>query len=132
MQYYSLLMTSIKEKAIIGQRLAVIRMSKGLTQEDVAEMIGTNAGHISQMETGKRAIGAKSLPKLCEALKISPNDLYLNGLKKEEDVDPLELPWVIRATIELMSKLPDHEQTDFLSKLQKRIAEFEQEKKARR
>ena len=39
--------------AVVGHRLAEIRRSRGLTQQDIAERMGVTKGRISQIEQGK-------------------------------------------------------------------------------
>ncbi|CAK0753545.1 hypothetical protein CCP3SC15_1980001 [Gammaproteobacteria bacterium] len=64
------------QKKEMGRNLARLRNQRGWTGEKLAEMISSNAGHVSQMENGVRGIGAKVMPKICKALGITPNDLY--------------------------------------------------------
>lgn len=63
-------------RKLMGENLARLRKEKRLTQERLAEMIETNAGHISQMEKG-RGIGPDVLAKLCNALKAKPLEFFL-------------------------------------------------------
>lgn len=59
------------------------REFKGLTQGDLAGLVGTNANMIHYLETGERGLSAKWLRKLADALGITPGWLL--------DYDPSEL-----------------------------------------
>lgn len=51
--------------------LRVIREWRGLTQAELAKKTGRATQYISQLETGKRAIGRKTAKVLAPALKVS-------------------------------------------------------------
>ncbi|WP_225725397.1 MULTISPECIES: helix-turn-helix domain-containing protein [unclassified Nocardia] len=52
---------------IIGQRLAEIRLSRGLTQQQIADRMGVTKGRISQIERGNIA-GYELLARYATAL----------------------------------------------------------------
>jgi transcriptional regulator with XRE-family HTH domain len=43
-----------------------LRESKGLTQQQVADLLGVNVGHVSKMENGKRKLGPQRAIALSE------------------------------------------------------------------
>jgi transcriptional regulator with XRE-family HTH domain len=53
-----------------GTALAGARYKEGLTQRQLSDLTGIPQRHISEMETGKRAIGRKCARLLSAALKI--------------------------------------------------------------
>ena len=53
-----------------GLLLKGMRIREGLTQKELAEMIGTKTHHISEMEHGKRSIGKAMAHKLAKALGV--------------------------------------------------------------
>jgi DNA-binding XRE family transcriptional regulator len=55
--------------------LRVIREWRGLTQAELAKKTGRATQYISQLETGKRAIGRKTAKVLAPALKVSADVL---------------------------------------------------------
>ncbi len=58
---------------LLGQRLAA-----GLSQEQLAEMVGMAQADISRIETGKTsAISLDVLDRLCKALKCEPGDILV-------------------------------------------------------
>jgi transcriptional regulator with XRE-family HTH domain len=54
------------------------REAAGLTQAELAEVIGVRQATISDLETGKsRRIGLDLLGMLCEVLDVEPSDLIV-------------------------------------------------------
>jgi transcriptional regulator with XRE-family HTH domain len=65
---------------VFGDRLRSTRKGLGLSQEQVAEALGTAHGWISELETGRRPqVQAQTLYRLCEILHVSAD--YLLGLQ---------------------------------------------------
>ncbi len=60
----------------VGERLREIRQSKGLSQAALGKMVGLSDAAITQYEKGRRQIGADELPRIAEALGVSPCDFY--------------------------------------------------------
>ena len=63
------------KKAEIGARLRVLRKERGMTQAELAELVGTHFANISQVERGIRGLGIEQAMKLCAALRASPDRL---------------------------------------------------------
>ena len=60
--------------------LKEVRMQAGMTQEQLAESIGTSKAYISQLENGTRNIDTirqSTMSKLCAALNCNPEDLIV-------------------------------------------------------
>lgn len=55
--------------------IARLRMERGLTQTELAELVGCKKQHISRWETGERSPGGKSLIALAAALDCSIDEL---------------------------------------------------------
>lgn len=53
-----------------------LRLARGLTLQQLAQQIATDAGNLSRIEQGKQGISAMMLDKLCDALDTSPAQLY--------------------------------------------------------
>lgn len=66
MHYKIKVMTNTEK---LGNALALLRQSKGLTQKDVAEMIGKTQKNIWLMEKGK-SFSSKSLEMYLEAVQM--------------------------------------------------------------
>ena len=54
-----------------GEKLQLLRKERGLTQAELAERLGVKQHHISEMENGKRPIGAEMAHRLEEAFGTS-------------------------------------------------------------
>lgn len=55
-----------------GRHLQAWREYRGMTQEELAEQVGTYSGQISLLENGKRQLTVRWLHKLADALQIAP------------------------------------------------------------
>ncbi len=64
---------------MIGERLRAIRRERGMTQAELADLLGTHFTSVSQMERGLRGITVQQLIKLSTALGVTPNDVLLSG-----------------------------------------------------
>ena len=51
------------------------RMAAGLTQRELAEMVGTGQGTIHDLERQQRGAYPKTIRRLCAALDVEPADL---------------------------------------------------------
>jgi transcriptional regulator with XRE-family HTH domain len=58
-----------------GKNLLAARKKLGLTQEEVAERSGVQAGEISRIERGKRDPQISTLEKLAAAVELPPGRL---------------------------------------------------------
>ena len=76
-------MSSLKQK--FGMRLQEIRKSKGFTQEKLAEKIGVDTPHISNIERGKYFVTAETLENIATALSIQPKELFDFGHIQKRD-----------------------------------------------
>lgn len=76
---------------IIGNNIRQRRKLKGLTQEQLAELVGTNFSYIGKMERGEHNIKIKTLEKVAKALDVSLPVLLSNGAFKDLDVSEIVL-----------------------------------------
>ena len=67
----------------IGIRIRDFRESKGLTQKELAEIVGVQDAVISNWETGRNRPNVDVLKKLCTALNTSADELI--GIKRKEN-----------------------------------------------
>jgi len=70
----------------IGIRINAKRKERGLTQEQLAEMMDVSIQMISNLELGKKAVRPENLVKLCNALNVSA-DYILRGSRSELEID---------------------------------------------
>ncbi|PZX07945.1 putative transcriptional regulator [Psychrobacillus insolitus] len=61
----------------MNNNIADIRKSKGISQKELAEMIGVSANWMNHIEKGKRRPSTKTLEKIAEMLQISIKDIFL-------------------------------------------------------
>jgi len=59
----------------LGKNLRAARKRLGLTQEQVAERSGVQAGEVSRIETGKRDPKVSTLERLAKAVETKPGRL---------------------------------------------------------
>jgi len=59
----------------LGQNLRDARDKLGLTQEQVAERSGVQAGEVSRIESGKRDPQVSTVLKLAKAVEVKPGEL---------------------------------------------------------
>lgn len=72
-------MSAISEQKLMkafGKRVATVRKSKGVTQQQLAEQIGMSVVAIAYIETGKRWARLGTLNKIAKALKVNVADLF--------------------------------------------------------
>jgi len=63
----------------LGGRLRDIRQARGLNQAQIAEMIDVKRSTVSQIERGKRALAARELARLADALGITTDSFIDPG-----------------------------------------------------
>lgn len=91
---------------IVGARLRQIRLEKGMTQADVAAILGCSASTISDYEYGNRAIPVADLEVLVRGLSV-PLEVFMD---RDSEVGAWHK---LRAEFEQFSALSD-EMRDFL------------------
>lgn len=69
-------MTDLRK--IIGNRIRVIRKTKELTQQQLAELSNLDDAYIGGVERGERNFSIDTLEKIVTALKIQPTELFQN------------------------------------------------------
>lgn len=64
---------------IIGKRVRTYRKQAGMTQGKLAEKAGMDTNNVSRIERGISTPTLESLVKICNVLKVTPNDLLLES-----------------------------------------------------
>lgn len=59
----------------MANRIKELRLERGLTLEELAEMVGTSLQQISRLELGDRRLSEKWMRPIARALGVSPGDL---------------------------------------------------------
>lgn len=66
----------VETKQLIGVRIKELRNKRGLTQEQLAEMMGINPKYISSIERGKENPTLDIFIKLSETMDVSIGNLF--------------------------------------------------------
>ena len=66
-----------------AERIKMLRIRSGLTQQQVAESIGTTKSTISKYEHGLRKVNNEHLCKMAEIYEVDPLYLFLGKTEKE-------------------------------------------------
>ena len=82
----------------IGATIKQLRLSKKLTQEELAANLGITSKAVSQWECDRTSPDISQIPALCNFFQISADELLNINLKKFEE----EKQSIIRRTIELL------------------------------
>lgn len=72
-------MTITQERKLMksfGKKVAEVRKSRGVTQQELAERINMSVVAIAYIETGKRWARLGTLSKIAKALKVNVSDLF--------------------------------------------------------
>jgi transcriptional regulator with XRE-family HTH domain len=86
----------------MGMRIKELRKKRGLTGEQLADMVGITKGYVSEIETGKKTPGAGLVLRLADALKAEVFELYDGTLTEQKAA-------ALRAHMEVMSQLDDQD-----------------------
>ena len=66
---------------LLGQRIRVARLAAGLSQEQLAEMVGLTSQHISHTEVASTKISLPALVKIANALHTSVDKLLSDSIQ---------------------------------------------------
>ena len=69
----------------IGTRISSLRRQKGLTQEQLSELMDVSIQMVSNLERGNKAIKIDNLVRISEILEVS-TDYLLSGKHTKNDV----------------------------------------------
>lgn len=64
-------MSEQTKKGVIAARIREARMAAGLTQGQVAKLLGLHRPSVSEMEAGNRAVSADELARMAELFDVS-------------------------------------------------------------
>lgn len=78
-QVYNITGIDVMTNNAFGNRLAMLRKEKGLTQKELADKIGLSWRHIADYERGKARLNDSVIYRIATELKISADDIL--GIK---------------------------------------------------
>ncbi len=58
-----------------GRKVRALRLKKGISQEELAELSGLHRTYISSVELGKRNVSLRNIHALAKALGVLPDEL---------------------------------------------------------
>lgn len=94
---------------VIGKKLREVRISKGLTQEYIANMANVNTSHISNIENNRAKISLSTLIHVCNALNTTIdyilNEEYTDSLSVLDQTILIELKRCDKNTKEKILKI---------------------------
>lgn len=67
---------------MIGYRVKQLRLEKGLTQAELADLLGMTPGALSMVELNKRSVSLEIIEKLVAVFKVSAD--YIIGTNVQE------------------------------------------------
>jgi len=73
------------ELSAFGERLARLRLAKGVSARKMSEDIGRNANYINKVENNKMFPSMPVFFDICEYLKISPSEFF-----NKDNADPIK------------------------------------------
>ncbi len=65
----------------LGSRIRFFRRERGLSQEELAELVNSSKNHIGYIETGKRAASLLLVVRIANVLEVSLEDLLADSLE---------------------------------------------------
>ena len=85
-------MSSFDSK-LFGQNLKKYRKLKGLSQDNIAMILGKTKATISKYESGELLMNAEDISKVCDELGIYTSDLFeqeYKNINKENNINPFK------------------------------------------
>lgn len=71
----------------LGQRLVDLRKMKGLSQEEVAKMVGISRPSLTQIELGNRSIDILEMRRFSAVLEFSLDDFMSDDFKAKKEIE---------------------------------------------
>lgn len=68
--------TYLKQYKNLGLNISFYRKSRGYTQLELAEILNIDRSHMSAIELATVGVSLDVLFRLCEALEVSPKELF--------------------------------------------------------
>jgi transcriptional regulator with XRE-family HTH domain len=83
-------------KILLGERIKEIRKAKGLTQEQLAELVDIEQKHVSRIELGKNAPTIDRLEMIAEALNVPMASFFDSGNQEANAAKAVKLERMVR------------------------------------
>lgn len=106
----------------IGAKIKEARLAKGMTQEELGEILGVQKSAIAKYENGRIVnIKRSTLKKISDVLEIPPFELVFDATEKPTDQDD-ELTEKTKKLVEFAKSVPE-EKIDLVLAVMKSIVE---------
>ena len=79
------------DKKLIGNKIRILRESKGWTQENLGLKIGISQNNITTIEKGKKFVSMDKVYKILEVFDISLDDLFEDVLVASQNSETNDL-----------------------------------------
>jgi transcriptional regulator with XRE-family HTH domain len=88
-----------------GSVVRLRRVKLRMSQSELGSGLGVSFQQIQKYERGKNAIASTSIPALCRALELTPNDLFGVSAKTDGGLSKLS-SWTMRTALRLEDASP--------------------------
>ncbi len=83
-------------KVLLGERIRELRKSRGLTQEQFAELIEVEQKHVSRIELGKSFPTIERLDKIAQALQVPLRNIFDFGHLTDPDTRAISIEEMLK------------------------------------
>jgi transcriptional regulator with XRE-family HTH domain len=108
----------------LGLKLKILRLSKGITQEELADQVHKTRPLISNIEQ-KGKVGYQTLRDICKVLGVSPDEIMNEMNEPREYYEPLRPHKQNESIVQFQKEI---EQLQLLVKSQYEVIQFLKEK----
>jgi transcriptional regulator with XRE-family HTH domain len=106
----------------VGDKIKVARIAKGMTQEELGNLLGIQKSAVAKYENGRVVnIKRSTLKKISDILDIPPIELVFDG-QKEKPITDDELSENVKKLVDFARTVPE-EKVDLVLKLMRTILE---------
>lgn len=70
-----------------GMAVRKLRNAEGISQEDFADIAKIDRSYVGQIERGERNISLNKVFLICDALHVTPSDLFLTMETVEQETE---------------------------------------------
>ena len=118
-----------RERPAQGRRLQELRKAAGLSQYEMAELIGEPQPNVSFWELSEKPPRSDVLPKMAEVLGVEIADLlHVNGKRAVAAQRGGKPPGKLRKVFEDVSKLPRRQQEHIIRWVSAYVRQYEQDR----
>lgn len=89
-----------------------IRKKRGLTQVQLAQLLGVTQGAVQKLETGENDLTGKMLKKLATILNVEPWELLPKDMQPDISPDEMEIIRAVRRSKEVVVKTEEISSTN--------------------